>query len=164
MSLMETHFRGGARENLGSHVFTAGGIVAFARKFDPQRFHVDAEQARASIFGGLCASGWHTTAVWMKKNLEHIGAMKRRWQTDGVEPLVFGPSPGVRNLRWLKPVYAGEEIVFFSTAVSERQLASRPGWHLLENIGEAETPDGKPVMRFESAVMFRLQAPEEQEG
>lgn len=157
MNLIETYFGSGGRQKLGSHVFTAEGIVSFARKFDPQRFHVDAAQARASIFGGLCASGWHTTAVWMKKNVEHIRALERQWEAAGTAPLVFGPSPGIRDLRWLKPVYAGEEIVFLSTPVAERPLASRPGWHLLEHVAEAETADGKPVMRFDSAVLVRPQ-------
>lgn len=155
MSLIDTHFASGRRHTLGRHVFTADGIVRFARKFDPQRFHVDAEQAAQSVLGGLCASGWHTTAVWMKKNVEHMTELQRQWQAAGLAPLVFGPSPGIRNLRWLKPVYAGEEIIFYSTAVSERPLASRPGWHLLEHVAEAETVDGRPVMRFESAVLVR---------
>lgn len=158
MSLIHSHFTPERRHIFGSHVFTAEDIVRFARKYDPQLFHVDAERARNSVFGGLCASGWHTTAVWMKKNVEHLGVMQRRWAEAGLPPLEFGPSPGIRNLRWLKPVYAGEEIVFSSTALSERPLASRPGWHLLESVAEAETVAGEPVMRFESAVLVRPHA------
>ncbi len=155
MSLLATHFQD-RRHTLGSHLFTADAIVAFARKYDPQRFHVDAELARQSVFGGLCASGWHTTAAWMRKNVEYLDALRSRWAEEGLPPLVFGPSPGIRNLRWLRPVYAGEEIVFYSTATSERPLASRPGWHMLEHVAEAETADGTPVMRFEAAVLIGL--------
>jgi len=144
------------RLTLGSHRFTAEAIVAFARQFDPQRFHVDPEAAKKSVFGGLCASGWHTTAVWMKKNLEHRPVEEARWREAGLAAPTFGPSPGFRNLKWTRPVYAGDDIVFFLTVTGGRALSSRPGWHLLEHVGEAETADGKPAMRFESAVLVQL--------
>ena len=60
----------GATRELGSYLFTPEAIVEFAKKFDPQPFHVDPMAARDSVFGGLCASGWHTASVWMKLNLE----------------------------------------------------------------------------------------------
>jgi acyl dehydratase len=56
---------------LGSYRFTAPDIIAFASAFDPQRFHIDEAAARASLFGGLCASGWHTAAIWMKLMVAH---------------------------------------------------------------------------------------------
>ncbi|HET7413276.1 MAG TPA: MaoC family dehydratase [Pararhizobium sp.] len=156
MTPFDRYFAVGERYSLGSHRFDADAIVAFARKYDPQRFHVDAEAAKNSIFGGLCASGWHTTAIWMKKNMEHQATLFAKWRDTGLPAPEFGPSPGFRNLRWLRPVFAGETITFYLTVSGGRPLASRPGWHLMEMIGEAETEDGKPVLRFEPAVMIRF--------
>lgn len=156
MSPIGTYFSADEREALGSHRFEPEAIIAFARKFDPQPFHIDAQLARNSIFGGLCASGWHTTAVWMKKNVEHMEELRRRWREAALPALEFGPSPGFRNLRWLRPVFAGETITFFSTIVAAKALPARPGWHLLDHVGEAASEDGKPVLHFESAVMVKV--------
>jgi len=156
MTGLEDHFVAGERHTLGSHRFDAEAIIAFAKKFDPQRFHVDPIAARDSIFGALCASGWHTTAVWMKKNLEYRPVLEERWQKEGLQRPEYGPSPGVRNLRWLKPVYAGETITCLLTPTRLRALPKRPGWSLLEHVGAAEDQDGKPVLSFDSAVLLRL--------
>jgi len=153
---LDRNFVAGERHTLGSHRFEADAIIAFARKFDPQRFHVDPVAARDSIFGALCASGWHTTAVWMKKNLEYRPVIEERWKNEGLAIPEYGPSPGVRNLRWLRPVYAGDTITCFMTTTLLRDLPKRPGWNLLEHVGEAENQDGKPVLHFDSAVMMRL--------
>lgn len=156
MTGLERHFVAGERHTLGSHLFEAEAIVAFARKFDPQRFHVDPVAARDSIFGALCASGWHTTAVWMKKNLEYRTVIEERWRDEGLTLPDYGPSPGVRNLRWLRPVYAGDTITCFLTTTKLRTLPRRPGWSLLEHVGQAENQEGKPVLSFDSAVLLRL--------
>ena len=155
MSLIDTHFGSSGRQTLGSHLFTADEIVRFARKYDPQRFHVDAGEARASIFGGLCASGWHTTAVWMRKNVERLDALaaamaERRDRPARLRPVARHPQPALAQAGLRR---RGDRLLF--DPVAERSLASRPGWHLLENVAEAETADGKPVMRFESAVLVR---------
>jgi acyl dehydratase len=67
---LDAFFRIGTTVTLGSHTFEAEAIKAFARKYDPQVFHIDEEAAKKSVLGGLCASGWHTAATWMKLNLE----------------------------------------------------------------------------------------------
>ncbi|MGI9462577.1 MAG: MaoC/PaaZ C-terminal domain-containing protein, partial [Aestuariivirgaceae bacterium] len=59
-------FKAGSRAELGSYAFTRDNIIGFAGKYDPQGFHVDEEAAAKSHFGGLCASGWHTAAAYMK--------------------------------------------------------------------------------------------------
>lgn len=156
MTGLEHHFVAGERHTLGSHRFEADAIIAFARKFDPQRFHVDPVAARDSVFGALCASGWHTTAVWMKKNLEYRPVIEERWTKEGLEIPEYGPSPGVRNLRWLKPVYAGDTITFFLTTTRLRALPKRPDWSLLEHSAAAENQEGNPVLSFDSAVLLRL--------
>lgn len=145
----------GAPVTLGSHLFTAEEIKAFARKYDSQPFHVDEELARNSVFGALCASGWHTGAMWMRYNVEtRSQAADKDREGPGPAPQ-FGPSPGFRNLKWLKPVYAGETITFRRTALRHRAVASRPDWRLLTVLAEAFDSKGDKVIEFESAVMVK---------
>lgn len=146
----------GARQELGSIVFTAESIINFARQFDPQRFHVDAEAAKDSVFGGLCASGWQTAATWMKLNIRSIAAETRIAHAEGRPVPDFGPSPGFRNLRWFKPVYAGEEISYARIVRGTRPLNSRPGWSILELTSEARNAAGDLVMSFDSAALIRF--------
>lgn len=155
MSALDDYLGIGRTIVLGSHTFDAQEIKEFARKFDPQRFHVDEKDAEASLFGRLCASGWHTTATWMKYNLLHRDA-GRPWTGDGPEPQ-FGPSPGFEKLRWPKPVYAGETVTFTRRAVAHRALASRPGWRVLTLMSEAFDSTGDKVLEFESAVLVKTQ-------
>ncbi|RWH72409.1 MAG: MaoC family dehydratase [Mesorhizobium sp.] len=146
----------GVTVTLGSHKFEPEAIKAFARKYDPQIFHLDEEAAKKSVFGGLCASGWHTAATWMKLNLETgVEAEGARWA--GAEPAPeFGPSPGFKNLKWLKPVYAGETVTFTRTALAHRPITSRPGWRLLTLRSEAFDSTGDKVIEFESAVLVKM--------
>jgi acyl dehydratase len=155
MSVPE-NFKPGYRAQTGSHTFTAAEIVAFAKKFDRQRFHLDAKAAKASLFGGLCASGWHTTAVWMRKQRDHMAALAARQQAAGIAPVEYGPSPGFRNLRWLKPVFAGDTVTFFSQLQDRRPSASMPGWQVLSLFNGADNQKGERVLEFESAAFARL--------
>jgi acyl dehydratase len=110
--------RVGTCTEVGSHTFTADEIKAFAREFDPQPFHLDEEAAARSHFGALCASGWHTAAVCLR----HI-VLARRHR----EPVArTGPSPGLRDLKWPRPVYVGDTIAFAQEIVELRPIASRP--------------------------------------
>ncbi|TIX60187.1 MAG: MaoC family dehydratase [Mesorhizobium sp.] len=146
----------GVTVTLGSHTFELEAIKAFARKYDPQIFHLDEEAAKKSVFGGLCASGWHTAATWMKLNLEAgVEAGGARWVGAGPAP-EFGPSPGFKNLKWLKPVYAGETVTFTRTALAHRPIMSRPGWRLLTLRSEAFDSTGDKVIEFESAVLVKV--------
>lgn len=146
----------GERRELGSYVFTAESIIDFARQFDPQRFHIDAEAAKDSVFGGLCASGWQTAATWMKLNIASIVADVKAASAEGRTLPEFGPSPGIRNLRWFKPVYAGDEIFYSRTVRGARPLNSRPGWSILESTAEAHNKAGELVMSFSSAALYRM--------
>lgn len=148
---LENYLGIGRTITLGSYLFEAEAIKAFARKYDPQPFHVDEEAARNSVFGRLCASGWHTTAVWMKLNLAHRG---EPWAGQGPAP-EFGPSPGFKNLKWLKPVYAGETVTFTRMAQDLRPLASRPGWRILTLHSEGFDGSGDKVIEFDSAVLVK---------
>lgn len=152
---LEDYFRIGETVELGSHTFTAEEIKAFASKYDPQRFHVDEEAAEHSVFGRLCASGWHTCAIWMRLNLEHREDLEGRgWTGDGPRP-AFGPSPGFSNLKWLKPVYAGDRITYTRRATGHRALATRPGWRMMTIVAEAFNGAGEKVLQFENAVLVK---------
>ena len=150
---LDEFFEIGVTVPLGSHVFDADGIKAFARKYDPQPFHVDEEAAKGSVFGALCASGWHTAAAWMKRNIATPG---KRWRGAGPEP-EFGPSPGITDLKWLKPVYAGETVRYTRTALVHRPIASRPGWRVLTVRAEGFDSSGAKVIEFDSAVLVKAE-------
>jgi len=122
----------GERRDLGSFTFTADGIKTFAAQFDPQRFHLDEEEGRKSLFGGLAASGWHVGSVCMKLLVADGQRQAREAAARGEEVAVWGPSPGFRDLRWIKPVLAGDTISFTSEIESLRASSSRPEWGILE--------------------------------
>ncbi|MGY3448032.1 MaoC family dehydratase [Bradyrhizobium sp. USDA 4353] len=122
----------GQRRELGSYTFTAEEIIRFARQFDPQRFHLDEEEGRNSLFGGLAASGWHIGSVCMKLIVADNQRLAELARSRGEPVSVGGPSPGFRELRWLKPVLAGDTIAFSSEIDSLRASASRPQWGILQ--------------------------------
>lgn len=153
---LDEYFGIGVTVTLGSHIFEPEAIKAFARKFDPQVFHVDEEAARNSLLGGLCASGWHTASTWMKYNLKTPKRPDITWDGPSREP-EYGPSPGFRNLKWLKPVFAGETVTFTRTGLAHRALASRPGWRLLTILCEAFDSTGDKVIEFESSVLVKAE-------
>ncbi len=104
----------------GSYLVTAEEIVSFAREFDPQPFHVDEKAAMASMLGGLSASGWHVCAIVM------------RMMVDGY----FGRtasmgSTGIDEMKWLKPVFAGDRLSCRRTTLAARVSAKRPEMGIL---------------------------------
>ncbi|MGL4439478.1 MAG: MaoC family dehydratase [Bosea sp. (in: a-proteobacteria)] len=142
----------GERTELGSFSFTPDDIVAFAQAFDPRRFHIDEAAAKASLFGGLCASGWHTGAVWMRLMVAH----RRRVQGlmgDAMPRL--GSSPGFRSLKWLKPVFAGDAISYATTTTDKRASASRPGWGLVFHHNTGVNQRGETVFMFDGCVFWQ---------
>ncbi|MEX6506730.1 MaoC family dehydratase [Jiella sp. M17.18] len=141
---------------LGSHTFTADEIKRFAAAYDPQVFHLDEEKARASVLGGLCASGWHTAAVCMRLNVETRYARVREWVEAGNPAPRIGPSPGFRNMAWKKPVYAGDTIRFSQTVTAKRATASRPGWGILEFSTDGVNQHGETVFGFEGVAFQGL--------
>lgn len=143
----------GRRVGIGSVHFSGEDIIRFAERFDPQVFHTDPEAAKKSLFGGLCASGWHTCAGWMRCYVSFFEAEAKRLRTDGMEPPKMGPSPGFKNLSWLKPVFAGDTIAYSVTPLGWRMLASRQGWIMNQMLCEGENQNGEPVVRFESAIV-----------
>ncbi|ACU48517.1 MaoC family dehydratase [Brucella microti] len=154
MSFIEENI--GKERVLGTYTFTAEEIIAFARKYDPQPFHIDEEAAKNSLFGGLCASGWHTTAIFMKLNVASMVQASRETVQRGETPPIFGPSPGFENLKWPKPVFAGDTITYKRVVHAIRPLASRPGWSMLTMTTRAHNQHGEEVLSFDNAAMVKL--------
>lgn len=133
----------GTHEELGHYRFTEAEIIDFARKFDPQYFHVDPVAAAAGPYDGLIASGWHTVAVWMKLR---VASMRTR-ATDGDAP-AGGPSPGFLDLKWPNPVRPGDTIRFESTLSEKIELRSRPSWGLIRGRNQGFNQQGELVLSF----------------
>jgi acyl dehydratase len=140
---------------LGSFVFTPDEIVAFARAFDPQPFHMDEKAAKASTFGRLAASGWHTASVWMATMVSHRRRQEAafRGARQGTPPRL-GPSPGFKNLRWSKPVFAGDRITYHSKLIDKRASASRPQWGLFFHRNTGFNQHGEEVFSFDGCAFI----------
>lgn len=138
----------GDRIALGSHAFTADDIKAFAKKYDPQPFHMDEAAAATSHFGALCASGWHTVAAWMRLRVLYQQREDAERLDRGEIVAKLGPSPGFRELRWLKPVYAGDTVTYASEVAEKRCSKSRPGWGLIFARNTGTNQKGELVMSF----------------
>jgi acyl dehydratase len=133
----------GTQRDIGAYTFTQDEIIRFAKKYDPQVFHVDPEAAKQSIFGGLIASGWHTAAIWMKLSLAEREVSK------GTTPLMrAGVSPGFDDMRWLRPVRPGMTVRFSSEVCGKQELASRPELGLVLSRNEGRDENGDLVFRF----------------
>jgi acyl dehydratase len=146
--------RVGDRFDLGSYRFTAAEIKSFASRFDPQRFHMDEEEAKRSHFGALCASGWHTASVWMKLLVAYRKRSAEAARERGEPVAAIGPAAGFRNLKWLKPVYAEDTITCASEVIDTRSSASRPQWGLVFSRGTAINQHGEMVYSFESTTFI----------
>lgn len=132
----------------GRHTFTAAEIKTFAAQFDPQPFHLDEAAAARSHFGALVASGWHTVAVWMRLAMLYRRAEDAARRARGEPVAELGPSPGFRDLKWLKPVYAGDTIAYATEVVETRPSKSRPGWGLAFSRNTGTNQAGDLVMSF----------------
>jgi acyl dehydratase len=142
----------GERAALGRHTFTAEDIKSFARRFDPQPFHIDEAAAARSHFGALCASGWHTASMWMRLMVEHQNREDAAARARGEAVAALGPSPGFRELKWLKPVYAGDTIDYSTEVVDKRESRSRPRWGLMSIRNGGTNQNGEPVISFVSVA------------
>jgi len=135
----------GDRREIGSFTFTAADIKTFAAKFDPQRFHLDEEEGRKSLFGGLTASGWHVGSVFMKLSVADFQRQARELAARGERVAVWGPSPGFRELRWIRPVLSGDTVSFAGEVVSKRISESRPGWGIVHGRSTGTNQRGEQV-------------------
>ena len=141
----------GEENVLGSHTFTREAIIAFARAFDPQPFHLDEAAGEASIFGGLCASGWHTAGVAMRKIVDWRDSRRAEFAASGAALPPLGVSPGARNIRWPRPVRPGDTLTFRSRVNSMRETR-RPQWGLVGMRTWGVNQDGHEAYSFEGMV------------
>ncbi len=132
---------------IGSHTFTEEAIVDFAREHDPQPFHLDQAAAEASHFGGLVASGWHTAAAWMRLTVDHAKSHDD----------LAGISPGLDEIRWLKPVHPGDTITYTNTVSAKRRLQSRPGWAVITNEAVGINQKGERVYLMRGPVLVPIE-------
>jgi len=137
--------------DLGAHHFTSEDIIRFAEKYDPQPFHTDPEAAKQTHFGGLVAAGWHIAAVWMKLMIAARTNTPEEQETpapDGRKAARGGPSPGFFDLKWIKPVRAGDRISYRSTTVEKVDLKSRPYQGIIRSLNEGYNQNGELVFSF----------------
>jgi acyl dehydratase len=138
----------GDRAETGSFTFTADEIKRFARQYDPQRFHLSEEEGRNSLFGGLAASGWHVAAVCMRLLVLDSQRNDREALARGDKVGVGGPSPGFRDLRWIKPVLAGDTVTFVRKIETARTSDSRPEWGVVQIRNSGTNQRGEEVFSF----------------
>jgi acyl dehydratase len=136
-------YKSGTVYELGSVDVSADDIIAFARQYDPQLFHVDEEQATSTVFGGLIASGWHTIALYMRLFVEALLGGSR----------ALG-SPGGDELRWMHPVRPGDTLRARCTIEGVRASRSDSQRGVVETCGEMINQHGDVVMRLRTAVLI----------
>ena len=151
--------RVGERHALGSHTFTAEQIKTFARAYDPQPFHLDEQAAAQSHFGALCASGWHTVAMFMRHLVDHWIRLEAERRARGEDVAESGPSPGIRDLRWPKPVYAGDTVSFAHEIIELRNATKQPGWGMLVARNTGTNQHGQLVLSFLGAKFVQRRKP-----
>jgi acyl dehydratase len=138
----------GQVRELGHATLTREEIINFANQFDPQPFHLDEEAARQSVFGGLCASGWHTCSLAMRlmvtNFLCHTSSMG---------------SPGLENIRWLKPVFPGDTLRLQSSVLETRPMGKRPDIGMTRNLWEMFNQHNDKVLHMEGWGMFKRRKP-----
>jgi acyl dehydratase len=138
----------GSVRQLGTVTPTREEIIDFAQKFDPQPFHLSEEGGKASLFGGLSASGWHTCSMAM-------GLMVRNFLLNSSS---LG-SPGLENIKWLKPVHPGDTLRLEHEILDSRPLKSKPDVGLTRTVWRMYNQDGDQVLHMEGASMFRRRHP-----
>jgi acyl dehydratase len=140
----------GEVRRFGAYAVTREEVMAFAAKYDPQPFHLDDAAAAATHFGRLSASGWHTCAMTMAMLVDNHKA-------NGHQGL---GSPGVDELRWLRPVYPGDTLSVETQVTEKRRSATKPDRGIFQTATRVYNQDGVMVMRMTSRAMIRTRDPE----
>ena len=141
-------FAVGEVRDLGTISPTREEIIAFATQFDPQPFHLNDDAAKASVFGALSASGWHTCAMAMRLMVTNFLS----------ESSSLG-SPGLESLKWLKPVFPGDTLRLQHTILEKRPMSKRPDVGLVRTSWEMFNQHGDKVLFMEGYGMFRRREP-----
>jgi acyl dehydratase len=143
----EDYVVGEVRE-FGRTVVDEAEVIEFARRYDPQGFHLDPEAARRSPYGGLIASGWHTAAMTMRMLVDHY-----------VSRVAALGSPGVDALRWLLPVRPGDVLAVRSRVLETRRSRSDPARGILRSGIEVLNQRGEMVMSLEAVTLLKCRNP-----
>ena len=138
----------GSTYECGSVSIDQASIIAFAKEFDPQPFHVDPVAAAAGPYGGLIASGWHTAALVMRLLVENYLAAESSLGSAGLD-----------ELRWPHPVRPGDTLRVRATVVESRRSLSKPDRGIVKTVVEAANSGGATVMRA-TAINFMLVRPD----
>lgn len=128
---------------MGSVAVERDEVIEFASRYDPQPFHIDDEAARESIYDGLIASGWHTCSLVMR-------LMCDSYLLDSAS---LG-SPGLDNIRWLKPVRPGDVLTAYRTVMESRASNSRPDTGIVKTLWEVENQNGDLVLTMTGVNLF----------
>ena len=140
----------GSVYEFGSIVVEEKDILDFARKFDPQTFHVDPDKARKSPFGGIIASGWHTTAITMRLLVEHY-----------ISRVAGMGSPGSGTIRWLRPVRPGDVLSIRVTIQKATHSRIKPDRGIVRAFVETMNQRREVVMTRTAIGIFRCRKPME---
>jgi acyl dehydratase len=127
----------------GAYPVTKEEVIAFASQFDPQPFHLDEEAGRASMLGGLAASGWHTCAIMMRLMFDHF--------MDGSTSI---GAPGIDEVRWIRPVFPGDVLSVRREILEARPSASRPDRGVVRFRFELMNQKGEVVMEQTNPIFF----------
>jgi acyl dehydratase len=138
----------GQVRDLGTISPSREDIIAFASQFDPQPFHLDDAAGTASVFGGLCASGWHTCSMAM-----------RLMVTNFLQQTSSLGSPGLENIQWKKPVYPNDTLRLQTTVLETKPMGRRPDVGMTRNLWEMFNQHGDKVLHMEGWGMFRRRHP-----
>ncbi|MEO7240780.1 MAG: MaoC family dehydratase [Sphingomicrobium sp.] len=138
-------FAVGERTEFGHYDVTREEVLEFARKYDPQPFHLSDQAAAKTHFGRMSASGWHTAAMTMAVIARYVVADQQS---------SLG-SPGIDELRWLKPVYPGDRLTVSGEILEMTPSRSKPHIGTLRTRTIVTNQDGTPVMRYDSIVMLQ---------
>jgi acyl dehydratase len=133
-------------QKYGSYEVTKDEVIEFASKYDPQPFHLDEEAAAKTHFGRLSASGWHSAAMMMRMMVDQMNANKQAG---------LG-SPGVDNLRWLKPVYPGDTLRCEHVTLEKRRSESRPEMGIMKGKITVFNQHDEKVMTMESTGLISV--------
>ena len=139
----------GDTRRFGAYHVTREEVLEFARKYDPQPFHLSEEAAAQTHFGRLAASGWHTCAMTMSMLVAQMAD----------DPYAGLGSPGVDELRWLKPVFPGDTLSVETRVVEVTPSRSRPDLGSFRSSCTVTNQDGDPVMTMTSIVLVRRRPP-----
>ena len=133
----------GTRQSFGRYEVEADAVRDFAEKFDPQPFHLSDEAAAKTHFGRISASGWHTCAMTMRMLVENMSV---------VEQAGLG-SPGIDQLRWVKPVYPGDVLRCETEVIEKRRSKSRPDMGVFKSRGSTFNQDDVLVLEMVNMMM-----------